>query len=211
MNKNVITVSPDDSLEEAIEIFSNNRISGAPAVKDGKVVGMLSESDIIKQLSIKSITLIDHKNGEKLRSIIKNSNLKVSEIMNKNIYFVKEEDDIANAVRIMYEKDVNRLVVVNKKGALSGIITRSDITKTFSTMKIQPEKIIPISPISLETEIDKLLQIIQERSSVHVDELSRQLNVPEERIEEWGRILEEHGLIEINYSPIGKPMFKKKG
>jgi CBS domain-containing protein len=207
MNKIIISISPDDSLEDVIDIFSKNSISGAPVVKDKKVVGILSESDIIRELGIKSMALLDSKDGEKLKAFVKDPNLRVAKIMNKTIYLVREDDDITHAVKIMYSKNVNRLPVVDQKGVLSGIITRSDITKIFSKKKSSPEQ--NISAV-LETEIDKLLRIIQEKDSVTVDKLAIELKMKEEKVEEWGKILEEHGLIEIEYSPIGKPIFKKK-
>jgi hypothetical protein len=36
------------------------------------------------------------------------------------------------------------------------------------------------------------------------------LDIPEARVEEWGKMLEKHGLIEVVYPPVGKPVFKRR-
>jgi CBS domain-containing protein len=48
MTKKVITVSADADLSEAIELLLKNKISGMPVVQDGRVVGILSETDILR-------------------------------------------------------------------------------------------------------------------------------------------------------------------
>ncbi|RLG57040.1 MAG: hypothetical protein DRN95_06025 [Candidatus Hydrothermarchaeota archaeon] len=63
---------------------------------------------------------------------------------------------------------------------------------------------------SLQTDIDRLLSIIEERGSVNISDLSKELNVGVEKIEEWAKVLEERGLIEIEYPIIGLPRLKKK-
>ena len=47
MTKDVLTIAPDLSIREAAEIFSTERLGGAPVVRLGKIVGMLSASDLL--------------------------------------------------------------------------------------------------------------------------------------------------------------------
>jgi hypothetical protein len=43
-----------------------------------------------------------------------------------------------------------------------------------------------------------------------MNESHQKLTIPEDKIEEWGKILEKHNLVEMYYPPIGKPEFRKK-
>jgi CBS domain-containing protein len=48
MTKDVITVTPDMSLRDTMELFSSHHISGAPVVQGGKVIGLISATDILE-------------------------------------------------------------------------------------------------------------------------------------------------------------------
>jgi len=76
--------------------------------------------------------------------------------------------------------------------------------------KMMRKKLTKIPINMIETDIDKLMIIIEEKKSVSVKDLSKALNVEVERIENWAKILEKHGLIEIEYPIIGLPRLRKK-
>ncbi len=73
-----------------------------------------------------------------------------------------------------------------------------------------PKKDIERSTADIETAIDELIDTINTRGSVTTLELSRQLGVSIERIESWAKILEDRGLIEIEYPLIGQSKLRKK-
>ena len=58
----------------------------------------------------------------------------------------------------------------------------------------------------VETNIDKLYDIIKQKSSVSVEEASKIFWVPTQRIEQWADILENHDLIRVHYPKFGKPL-----
>jgi CBS domain-containing protein len=204
MTSGVLTVSPDDSLYSVIEFFLSKQISGAPVVKDGRIVGVISQSDVLKKTGLSD--LIKLKVSDEKLEIIKN--LKVSQVMNKEIFSVREEDDVGMAVKLMNEKDVNRLPVVNLHGSLVGILTRGDVLRVFSKSLGSWTLLERKEPIILETDIDKLLKIIEEKDAIAIDALAATLKVGEDKVEGWGRTLEEHGLVKMEYPPFGKPRLK---
>src|SRR3990170_1387807 len=53
MNPEVIHFDPDDSIFKVAKVFSENDISGAPVIRNSKVIGVIGESDIVKFLSFK--------------------------------------------------------------------------------------------------------------------------------------------------------------
>lgn len=53
MSKGVITVSPDTEVEQVQHLLTNQRIRRVPVVEDGKVVGIVSRSDLVRQIAMR--------------------------------------------------------------------------------------------------------------------------------------------------------------
>lgn len=68
---------------------------------------------------------------------------------------------------------------------------------------------MPEEAKKVETSLDKIVQMVNEKGSVSISEISKSLGIKEEQVEEWSAILEEHGLVKISYPPIGKPVLRK--
>lgn len=66
--------------------------------------------------------------------------------------------------------------------------------------------------IYLETSVDKLLDLVKKEKVIKFSDAAKKLNVNEKQIEEWGKILEDHKLIELDYPVVGKPVliFREK-
>jgi hypothetical protein len=58
----------------------------------------------------------------------------------------------------------------------------------------------------LETDIDKLYELARDKGILKVKDASKALGIEVDRIEEWGRILEEHKLVRLRYPPVGDPV-----
>ena len=63
----------------------------------------------------------------------------------------------------------------------------------------------------LSTNIDGLQKYVTERKTVKITGASRKFGVPKKNIEEWGRILEDHHMIEMHYPVAGEPMLRVPG
>ena len=140
MNKDVITVNPESSVEETAKILSNNDISGLPVVEDGKLVGIVSESDLI--IKDKNLHFPDYINvlggiiylesykkfKEEFKKFIA---VKVKDLMSEDVITITPDATIKEAATIMSEKEVNRLPVVEDE-KLIGIVTREDILKNLA-------------------------------------------------------------------------------
>lgn len=64
---------------------------------------------------------------------------------------------------------------------------------------------------NVKTSMDQLLDMINDKGSVKISDAAKKLKIKDKQIEEWAKVLEEHGLIEVHYPAIGKPVLKKKG
>ena len=142
MTRNVLSVSPETPLKEVARILSEKRISGVPVVDgDGRVVGVLAESDIVRQ---EQGAERDRGRGL-LGRLVEGPPLALEartagEAMNSPALTVAPDDELAEAARLMTEHGVNRLPVVDGGGALAGIVTRADLVRAFARPDAEIER-----------------------------------------------------------------------
>jgi CBS domain-containing protein len=143
MTSHVITVRPTQTLQEVAELLYQYHFTGVPvADEDGTLRGIIAERDFIASDSklylptyIKLLTDMDFvQNDEKrlppeARKII---NARAKDIMNPKVVTVFEDTDIDDLAELFAEKRVNPVPVVDKKGKIIGIISRSDLIKLLS-------------------------------------------------------------------------------
>lgn len=98
------------SMEDVLEMFRKARISGAPVVKHGELVGLVSIEDLINSLK---------------KSDLSSSALKY---MSTRLITVKPTDQVIEALKLFVNTHVGRLIVVDENKHLVGIITKGDIT-----------------------------------------------------------------------------------
>ncbi|MGA2963220.1 MAG: IMP dehydrogenase, partial [Candidatus Korobacteraceae bacterium] len=104
-----ITMSPDEKISDALEVMRRYRISGVPITKDRKLVGILTNRD----LRFESRTEIP-----------------ISEVMTKDhLITVPIGTTLLEAERILHQHRVEKLLVVDDKYELKGLITVKDIQK----------------------------------------------------------------------------------
>jgi CBS domain-containing protein len=193
MTRKFIPVYSNQNLREVAELFIEKNISGAPVLDKNLFIGEISKTDILNLIGKQDLNQLTKEDYEKLGKV------KVYELMKKPICIL-ENEPIEKAKQMMDKFKIRRLLVIDKKKRLVGIITRTDLLKGESKEKIK-EKIY--------TKIDDMLKML-ENESLDISTISKRLNVPENLVEEWAKILEENGLIEINYRAIGSPILKLK-
>lgn len=205
MTKDVMSVKPEENLRRVLTLSSEYGITGFPVIEKNKILGVVSQTDIMKIMGTKNI--LDAKKDEiKLSEL---ERITVRDVMTKRPIMIDQDEKITDASELMSKHDVNRLLVVDRNNRLVGIVTREDIMKAMTTeffvksLQLSGEAVV-------KTNIDDLLDIIKEKKSINIKDLSKKLKVNPEQIEEWGRILEERGLIEMEYPAIGLPRLREK-
>jgi CBS domain-containing protein len=193
MTRNIISVSPYSTLEEVVEIFKSNKISGAPVLNKNFFIGEISKTDILNLVKKNSLEEIDEKDREILKKTF------VADIMKKPIC-IHEDRSVEEAKKKMEEHNIKRLLVLDKKNRLVGIITRTDLLKWAPKQEIKD---------TVSTKIDEMIKILED-GPIEIKKLSKILNTPENLVESWAKILEEHGMVEISYPAIGSPVVKLK-
>ena len=144
MEKEVIKFQVDDRIVDVAGSLRENKISGAPVVsKEGKLVGIISEGDIMRLLEVHSprinlilpapLDLIElpvrmkYELDEIAEDMNKAASLLIGEIMTKKLVTISPDKDIADAAQLMDTHDIKRLPVVDDNGEMVGIVTRGDI------------------------------------------------------------------------------------
>jgi len=192
--KNVIAVHYFSTLFKCYRIFSENQISSIAVIKGKKPIGEIKREALLKILKKRNFSEIKESDLKKLK------NLRVINFIEK-CEKVDENEDVYIAIKKMIENNVQKIFVVDKKGNLVGVFSKSDIPR------VRYKEFGEIF-----TTIDQMFEIIKEKKKISLKNLSKILNVPEDLVEDWSKILEERNLVEIDYPPIGSPVVKlKKG
>jgi IMP dehydrogenase len=104
-----ITIAPDQTIREALQLMAKFRISGIPVTKQGKLVGILTNRDLRFESRM---------------------DLTVAQVMTKdNLITVPEGTTLEKAREILHEHRIEKLLVVDKQFDLKGLITIKDIEK----------------------------------------------------------------------------------
>src|SRR5829696_1586974 len=124
MSRPVISVSPDDPINEVLAMFRNEHIRRAPVMKGGKLVGIVSDRDLLNASPSSATTL----SVWELNYLI--SKVLIKNVMTKKVITVDKDTPIEEAARIMADKKIGGVPVVSA-GKVVGMITETDLFKIF--------------------------------------------------------------------------------
>ncbi|HET9587759.1 MAG TPA: CBS and ACT domain-containing protein [Anaerolineales bacterium] len=122
MSRPVISVSPEMPINEALAMFKRERIRRAPVMKDGKLIGIVSERDLLNA-SPSSVTTLSI---WEMNYLI--SKVTVKQVMSKKVITVDRDTPIEEAARILADNKIGGLPVLDS-GKVVGIITETDLFK----------------------------------------------------------------------------------
>lgn len=111
MSKDIITIHSHRSIYYASKLMREYNIGFLPVVDDGYIYGVITDRDIV------------------IRALASNSlfaSIKICATTSP-LYMVKEDTDIDDIIKLMSQKQIRRVLVLNKYGKLSGIISLKDI------------------------------------------------------------------------------------
>ena len=141
MRREVATLHPDSPITAVVELLLDKDFTAVPVVDDqDKVVGMVSDNDLLTRggmkvtISLKRATDLDYVRG--LHDSLENPHHKVSEVMTRQVVTITPDAILARAARLMVEKHLKRLPVVDSDGKLVGILGRLDILNTIAAVHL---------------------------------------------------------------------------
>lgn len=105
-----VTISPNNTVQEALDLMSDFRVSGLPVVADDRLVGILTNRDV--------------------RFVEDGQAVRVADVMtSENLVTVPMGTSLAEAKQHLHEHRIEKLLVVDEEGHLRGLITMKDIDK----------------------------------------------------------------------------------
>ncbi len=137
MTRDVMSLSFESSVKEALDLLREKEISGLPVVdKEGKFLGMLTEKEILSRILPSYISKVGRfiyeenpkSTRKKLSEIV---NLNVSQLMRKEATTTTEDVTLCEVAHIMLTHKSRRIPVLDKSGKMVGIVTRGDVLSAF--------------------------------------------------------------------------------
>lgn len=155
MKHPVITLPPDMPINEALNFMRKEKIRRTPVVQGGKLLGIISEKDLLNASPSSATTL----SVWEMNYLV--SKIPVSEVMKKNVLTVTEDTPIEEAARVMADNKIGALPVL-RGGNIVGIITETDLFKLFLEMMGARESGVSVSALIHEQhgQLAKITQAI---------------------------------------------------
>jgi acetoin utilization protein AcuB len=139
MSKYPLTIGPEESLSDAHKYMRDQKVRHLPVVKsDDKMIGLIAEDDLLKAEPSSATSLSVWEIHYLLMEV------KVKSVMVKNIITTTEDTPIEEAAHLMLDHKIGCLPVI-RDDKLVGIITESDIFRTFMELFAAREKGLRIS------------------------------------------------------------------
>jgi len=133
MTRNLVTLSPEASVAEALTLCRERRIRHIPILEERRLVGIVSDRD----LRDASPALGDPERASALQKI------QVGDVMTREVITADLQDPIENAAQVMYEHKINALPVVDEGSSVAeellGIVTSSDVMRALVMLAGLPE------------------------------------------------------------------------
>jgi len=109
----ILSISPDDSVFEAVEIMASHNVGAVLVTDSDKVQGILTERDILIKVNAKSLDA---------------TKVKVREVMTGRVLYVESSQSLEECMELMISKSIRHLPIYNK-GILVGLISIRDVLR----------------------------------------------------------------------------------
>jgi acetoin utilization protein AcuB len=159
MSKNPVTIGPATKLRVLNELMKANDVRHVPVVKNGKMIGIVTEKDIRYAMIPEKIP------GKKVPQGWNLDHLKVQDIMTDNTITIAQEAQVEEAARIIYGLKIHALPVM-KNDKLVGIISVMDILGIFIEMMgmLKSSSRIDVLMKESQANFDKVSKIIHKNN-----------------------------------------------
>jgi CBS domain-containing protein len=117
-----VTLKPQDTLDLANDVISLGRIRHIPVVEDGRLVGILTERDLMGAAAIKIFSLKQKSKSALLKNVL------IKDMMKTRVMTVTPDTPIKDIAHLMADKKIGCVPVVSA-GAVVGLVTTTDILR----------------------------------------------------------------------------------
>jgi CBS domain-containing protein len=134
MTSRVHVAAPQAPFKLLVRLIEENRVSAIPIVDDtGLPVGIVSESDLLlksRRVELESSRDLLHRQKRRAERA-KAAGTVAADVMTSPAITVTSDTSLSDAARLMQETNVRRLIVVDERGRMAGIVSRSDLLQVF--------------------------------------------------------------------------------
>ena len=144
MRTDVPTVSPDDSIPFIAKTLVDNKLTGVPVVENDKIIGIITESDIItREANVDVPTPVPFLDAifmadagpdfeDELRRVLA---VNARQLMSSPVYNIRSTATLAQVATLMIDRRINTVPVVDVHLNLVGIVSRADIVRVISHLE----------------------------------------------------------------------------
>jgi CBS domain-containing protein len=120
MTAQVATATPRSTISDVAATMAKIETGAVPVVDDGKVVGLITDRDIVLRVVAEQLGL----------------DTPVAQVMTEGVETCGEEDNVADAVAKMGAKQIRRLIVLDERGGLAGILSLGDVALDYGAKQV---------------------------------------------------------------------------
>ena len=133
MTGNVISVSPDSSLQEVAAAMARHGLSGFPVIEGESLGGFVSEQDLLSCFGMDTLSslLVDYLSGRGCAAPYLGKT-ETRKVMTSPVITVREDTPVVEIASILGAKRIRRVPVVDRSGKMVGIVSKGDTLKAFS-------------------------------------------------------------------------------
>lgn len=140
MTSPVITVGPDATVGEIAALLFERRISAVPVVENGRLVGIVSEADLLHRHEIGTDCIVQSGSwwlrlfsaDRSIEEYIKSHAPRARDVMTREVASVAPETPVAEIATLLETRRVKRVPVV-QAGRLAGMVSRSDLVRALAS------------------------------------------------------------------------------
>lgn len=197
MQAEVVTLQKADRLDLADDIMRLGRIRHMPVLEGDRVVGMLSNRDLLAASLSKALDVDSASRRAFLRSV------EVSDVMSEPVETARPDEPAREVAQRMLDCQIGSIPVVGPKGTLMGLVTETDLLRAVLTGGA-PGDVVDVTPKTTEPlheELDQLRRIRDElKVQIHLgkveagdlwDKLEHRFGEAEDRVRHLARRAEE--------------------
>jgi CBS domain-containing protein len=146
MRRDVPTVTPNDSIATIAKLLVDHGLPGLPVVENGKLIGIITESDIIvREAEVDVPTPVPFLDAifmadagpdfdDELRRVLA---VNARELMTAPVVSVRSSATLAEVATLMIDRNVNPLPVLDEQLTLIGLVSRADLVRVISALENQ--------------------------------------------------------------------------
>ena len=120
MTAQVATATPRSTVADVAQMMASIESGAVPVIDDGRVVGLITDRDIVLRVVAEQMPL----------------DTPVADVMSTGVESCREDDNVADAAAKMASRQIRRLVVLNDRGGLSGILSLGDVALEYGAKAV---------------------------------------------------------------------------